>query len=153
MPTLAPGLLRRSGGRHDPDRARPIVGEPPRWFADEHDNLRLALAAALDDDPGQALLLAASTWRFWMSRGLIEEGVRWLRRALDAHPDRSAVRSAALYGLAVLHTRLGEAEPLAGIGVELVAIAADARGPRGDRRSPSPADGADVHVRRLVARR
>jgi predicted ATPase/DNA-binding SARP family transcriptional activator len=111
--------------RLDPDKARPIVGEPPRWFADEHDNLRVALAAALADDPEQALRLATSTWRFWMSRGMIEEGTRWLRRALDAHPDRSALRAAALYGLAVLSTRLGQAGPLDGIGAELVAIAAD----------------------------
>ena len=111
--------------RLDPDRARPVVGEPPRWFADEHDNLRVALAAALADDPEQALRLATSTWRFWMSRGMIEEGTRWLRRALDAHPERSTLRAAALYGLAVLSTRLGQAGPLDGIGAELVAIAAD----------------------------
>jgi tetratricopeptide (TPR) repeat protein len=128
-------------GRLDPDRARPIVGEPPRWFADEHDNLRVALAAALADDPEQALRLATSTWRFWMSRGLIEEGVRWLRRALDAHPERSTLRAAALYGLAVLSTRLGQGGPLDGIGAELVAIAADG----GDR-----ADLAAAHHQQTV---
>ena len=128
-------------GRFDPDRARPIVGEPPRWFSDEHDNLRVALAVALVDDPEQALRLATSTWRFWMSRGLIEEGVRWLRRALDAHPDRSKLRAAALYGLAVLSTRLGQAGPLDGIGAELVAIAADG----GDR-----ADLAAAHHQQTV---
>jgi hypothetical protein len=123
------GYYADRAGRLDPDRARPIVGEPPRWFSDERDNLRVALAAALADDPEQALRLATSMWRFWMSRGLIEEGMRWLRRALDAHPHRSASRAPALYGLAVLSTRLGQGEPLDGIGAELVAIAADGGDP------------------------
>jgi predicted ATPase/DNA-binding SARP family transcriptional activator len=107
----------------DPDRAGPIVGEPPRWFDTERDNLRAALGAALADDPEQALRLAVSMWRFWMARGMLAEGVRWMTRALAAHPVPSPARAAALYGLAVLHTRLGEAAPLRRIGTELVSIA------------------------------
>jgi predicted ATPase/DNA-binding SARP family transcriptional activator len=124
-------VCRRRHRDHYADRAEhldshcagSIVTEPSRWFDAERDNLRAALGAALADDPAQALRLAAAMWRFWMSRGMLAEGVRWLRRALDGCPESSMQRASALYGLAVLHTRLGDAAPLDAVGAELVAIA------------------------------
>jgi predicted ATPase/DNA-binding SARP family transcriptional activator len=49
----------------------------------EHDNVRAALAWALDrDHVGLALALATSLKTFWDVRGHLEEGARWLEHAL-----------------------------------------------------------------------
>ncbi len=108
--------------QEDPDRARNVVAEPSDWFDVEHDNLRAALAAALADEPAQALEIAVSMWRFWMSRGGLAEGLQWLERALAACPDRSALRGRALYAVAVLDNRLGFLGSLPALGAELVAL-------------------------------
>jgi predicted ATPase/DNA-binding SARP family transcriptional activator len=106
----------------DPDRGEPIVGEPSSWFDLEQDNLRAALSSSLSDDPALALQLATSTWRFWMSRGLIAEGTRWLTHALDGCPARSPVRARALSAMGVLHARQGRVSQLAAIGAEIAAL-------------------------------
>ena len=104
---------------HDPDRSGPVAGEPSGWFDVEYDNLRAALSSALAEDPQQALLLASSLWRFWMSRGRIAEGASWLARSLDACPGPSDLRARALYGQAIMHVRRGEGGPLRGIAAEI----------------------------------
>ena len=104
---------------HDPDRSGPVAGEPSGWFDVEYDNLRAALSSALAEDPQQALLLASSLWRFWMSRGRIAEGANWLARALDACRAPSDLRARALYGQAIMHVRRGEGGPLRGIAAEI----------------------------------
>jgi predicted ATPase/DNA-binding SARP family transcriptional activator len=104
---------------HDPDRSGPVAGEPSGWFDVEYDNLRAALSSALAEDPQQALLLASSLWRFWMSRGRIAEGASWLARSLDACPAPSDLRARALYGQAIMHVRRGEGGPLRGIAAEI----------------------------------
>ncbi len=109
-------------GEHDPDRAGPVVREPAAWFDREHDNIRAALASALEDDPALALRLATSTWRFWLSRGQIVDGLRWLARALDAHPESSLVRARALFATGIMQIRRGNAEPLQAIADEITAI-------------------------------
>ncbi|MBV9596540.1 MAG: tetratricopeptide repeat protein [Chloroflexi bacterium] len=58
------------------------------WLArldPEHDNIRLALACALENpsDPEPALRLAANMSSFWWHRGHLAEGRAWLQRALD----------------------------------------------------------------------
>jgi len=111
-----------AAAEHDPDRGEPIVGEPSNWFDVEQDNLRAALSSALSDDPPLALQLATSTWRFWMSRGLIAEGARWLTHALDGCPDRSWVRARALAAIGVLHARQGRVSQLGAIGDEIHAL-------------------------------
>jgi predicted ATPase len=68
---------------HDPDHGGAVVREPSSWFDVEHDNLRTALATALATDPTVALEVTTATWRFWMNRGLIAEGARWLTLALS----------------------------------------------------------------------
>jgi predicted ATPase/DNA-binding SARP family transcriptional activator len=94
--------------RHDPDRAMGVVVEQPQLLDIEHDNLRAALLHSLHTKPGDALDLAVSLWRFWMARGHYLEGADWLRRALDAAPERCPTRADALRGLAVLEIRLGD---------------------------------------------
>ncbi|HEX9371734.1 MAG TPA: tetratricopeptide repeat protein, partial [Roseiflexaceae bacterium] len=80
-----------------------------------HDNLRAALAWAVDHDPEGALRLSAALADFWLTRGHLSQGRQWIERALasadarahgGADPNRSAgasppataVRAKALHG-------------------------------------------------------
>jgi predicted ATPase/DNA-binding SARP family transcriptional activator len=71
---------------NDPDRAAGIVVERPQVLDIDHDNLRAALGWAVRHDPGQALLLGVSLWRYWLA-GVISSrvpagwnaGSRWRR--------------------------------------------------------------------------
>jgi predicted ATPase/DNA-binding SARP family transcriptional activator len=105
---------------HDPDRGAAVVREPSGWFDLEHDNLRAALATALATAPTLALELTTSTWRFWINRGLIAEGARWLTLALNACPDRSALRARALTAKSVMLIRQAKSAELPAIGEEIV---------------------------------
>ena len=105
---------------HDPERGKAVVGEPSSWFDVEHDNLRAALATALATNPALALELTTATWRFWLNRGLIAEGARWLTLALDASTERSSLRARALAAMAVMHIRQARATDLTAIGEEIV---------------------------------
>lgn len=107
---------------HDPDRGDAVVGEPSGWFDIEHDNLRAALATALATAPTLALELTTATWRFWINRGLIAEGARWLTLALNACPDRSALRARALAAKSVLLIRQAKSAELTAIGEEIVEL-------------------------------
>ena len=67
----------------------------------EHDNLRAALAWALDHDPAVALRIAGALAGFWYTRGYQSEGRRWLDRALiltalPAHGTRETAYPPAL---------------------------------------------------------
>ena len=74
----------------------------------EHDNIRSALAWALNDsrDPADRTLglhMAGALWLFWYYHSHLSEGRRWMERALDvteANPD--AARAKALVGLGTL---------------------------------------------------
>jgi non-specific serine/threonine protein kinase len=80
--------------------------EQQQWLAQlesEHDNLRAALRWTLDDEPGTALRIAASLWRFWYVRGYFTEGRVHLKQVLvtdTAAPTRQ--RAMALHGASVL---------------------------------------------------
>ncbi|HEV2066275.1 MAG TPA: tetratricopeptide repeat protein [Thermomicrobiales bacterium] len=87
------------------ERAEPELRKPgqEQWFdflEAEHGNFRAALAWALaGHHPGVALRIGAALWRFWMMRGYLSEGRRWLDRALEDEqaplPQRAAALSAA----------------------------------------------------------
>ena len=109
----------------DPDRGGAVVGEPSSWFDVEQDNLRAALTTALAVDPWLALQLATATWRFWVNRGLINDGARLLALALDACQDRSALRARALSAMAVLRIRQARTKELTAIGDEIVDLLDD----------------------------
>ena len=50
----------------------------------EHDNIRRALAQALETQQVElALRMAGGLWRFWVNRGHMVEGLAWLRSILD----------------------------------------------------------------------
>jgi predicted ATPase/class 3 adenylate cyclase len=68
-----------------------LGSDQPFWlnrFELEHDNIRGALKRSMetrDDDSG--LRLAAAIWRFWLQRGYLREGRRWLEDLLALEPD------------------------------------------------------------------
>src|SRR5947208_3235250 len=83
------------------------------WFArleDEHDNLRAALAFALEsDDPSSALRLAVAVRRFWQIHGYLVEGRQALESALAATPAvPSELRANALNMSGILAGEQGE---------------------------------------------
>ena len=83
------------------------------WFArleDEHDNLRAALAFALDsDDPSSALRLAVGVRGFGQIHGYLVEGRQALESALAATPDvPSELRAKALNLSGILAGEQGE---------------------------------------------
>ncbi|TML59076.1 MAG: tetratricopeptide repeat protein [Actinobacteria bacterium] len=82
------------------------------WFArleDEHDNVRAALAFALDNDPSSALRLTVGVRRFWQIHGYLVEGRQALESALAATPDvPSELRANALNMLGILAGEQGE---------------------------------------------
>jgi predicted ATPase len=109
---------------HDPDRRRDVVEARPQLLDEEHDNLRAALGRALRTEPDQALLLAVSLWRFWLSRGHFVEGSRWLEETLAAaSADCGAERSRGLLALALLDARLGRVSRFSELGEKAIAVA------------------------------
>src|SRR5262249_30065706 len=73
----------------------------------DHDNLRAALASALDHDPEQAIRLALAMWWMWVVRGYFHEGSRWVDAALTRYPERTELRARALAAAALLEIRRG----------------------------------------------
>jgi tetratricopeptide (TPR) repeat protein len=83
--------IRRQHAEHFRDlaeEAEPYLTGPDqrRWLdrlAREHDNLRAALAWAIDANEGEAAMrIGAAVWRFWYGRAHLEEARRWLEHAL-----------------------------------------------------------------------
>ncbi len=99
----------------------------------DHDNLRAALRCALDAGSGEtALRLASALWAFWLARGYLGEGRRWLEEALATGGRASApVRARALNGAGVLAHYQGDyahAEELCTESLALYRRAGDERG-------------------------
>jgi predicted ATPase/transcriptional regulator with XRE-family HTH domain len=106
-------------------------------LAREHDNLRTALDWACNEhEAGLALRLAGALWKFWLTRGHLTEGRRWLALALaldiptDSAPLRSA-RANALNAAGNLACACGDY----GAAHALYAEALDLRRALGDRSS------------------
>jgi predicted ATPase len=74
----------------------------------DHDNLRAALEWALGTNPAEALRICAGLTDFWDTRGYLNEGLGWTRRALEAAGDLppSPVLVKAVYGAATFTSRL-----------------------------------------------
>jgi len=63
------------------------------WLESEHDNLRAALAWALESERIEAgLRLASALTLFWEIRGYVREGVRWLESLLAAADEHVSVK-------------------------------------------------------------
>jgi len=92
--------------------------EQARWLEQleaEHDNLRAALVwASANGDVGIGLRLAGALWRFWVTRGYVGEGRRWLDTLLaESEGSHSAtvaddVRAKALNGAGMLALHQGD---------------------------------------------
>jgi predicted ATPase/transcriptional regulator with XRE-family HTH domain len=81
----------------------------------EHDNLQAALEWALESDrtapdrDEKALRLSGVLRWFWRMRGHFHEGLSWLTRSLQQHPERqTAARAVALLGKSQLVNALGD---------------------------------------------
>ncbi|HEY7831385.1 MAG TPA: BTAD domain-containing putative transcriptional regulator [Solirubrobacteraceae bacterium] len=96
-----------------------------RRLDSERDNLRAALASALADDPQLALRLTVALWRFWLMRGYLAEGYRWLDASLTAAPEHTADRARALLAACVVGLRRGVHGRLHEFSAESVAIFAE----------------------------
>jgi predicted ATPase len=83
------------------------------WFerlALEQDNVRDALTYAWDIGDGErALMLAGSIWRFWWTRGQLDEAAHWYERAFGAGGDMSeAARARGMFGMAHVSEARGD---------------------------------------------
>jgi DNA-binding CsgD family transcriptional regulator len=79
-------------------------------LADEHDNLRAALAFSLTK-PGHertGLDLAGTLWLHWLMNGHLSEGRQWLDRALAAVTDQGREAAKALWADAYLRLYQGD---------------------------------------------
>jgi non-specific serine/threonine protein kinase len=77
-------------------------------FEDEHDNFRAVLVFLSEaDEPVRALQLTGALSRFWMTRGYLSEGRRWLESSLGATSAQVA-RPRALRGLALIEMEQGD---------------------------------------------
>jgi hypothetical protein len=77
---------------------------------------RLHEFVRLQERPERALVAAVAAWRSWMASGMHAEGLQWLRRALAACPEVSAVQVRALFATAVFEVRLGRIEEAVPLG-------------------------------------
>ena len=105
---------------------------PDTWFErldGEAEGLEAALGHALEDDQEQGLGLAGAVWPYWMARGKVESGRRWLGRLLDASEwgERTEARAKALHGAGTLAFYEGDREPSLRFHTESLAIAREHR--------------------------
>lgn len=109
-------------------------------LASEHANLSAALEAAIDTNDGRmAVDLGASLWRYWLVRGHLAEGERWLTRILAmptaAGPALEAGRAEVATGLAHIAQNTGAVDEAARHFGEVLAL----RRRRGDREGEARA--------------
>jgi predicted ATPase/DNA-binding CsgD family transcriptional regulator len=102
--------LRRTHAAHylafaeaaEPELTGPHQAAYLKQLESDHDNLRAALRSSLDAGSSEAALrLASALWNFWLARGYLGEGRRWLEEAL-AIGGAGALRAKALHGAGVL---------------------------------------------------
>ena len=84
-----------------------LVSPDPSGWLDRleaaHDDIRASLHWSLSCHEGEvALALAAPIWRFWLFRGYLSEGRRWLEQALAATTGATPGRADAALGAGVL---------------------------------------------------
>jgi predicted ATPase/class 3 adenylate cyclase len=96
------------------DADKHVLGaEGAAWldrYEREHDNVRAAMAWAIEHDPDDlGLRTPEAMWRFWEFRGHYAEGRQWLEKALAASPTGpQKLRGLVLDGLGNLSWRQGD---------------------------------------------
>ncbi|KXX60088.1 protein kinase domain-containing protein [Rhodococcus sp. LB1] len=96
----------------------------------EHPNLREALEFCVSESPDRGLRIVAALYPFWLSRGLLSEGRRWLDRLLarqQAEP--TADRTKALYVGSMMTGIQGDLQAAAALVDEAHALASLTRDP------------------------
>ncbi|MEP7223909.1 MAG: adenylate/guanylate cyclase domain-containing protein [Actinomycetota bacterium] len=83
------------------------------WYerlASEQENVREALTFSCDrGDRERALMLAGTIWRFWWSRGQVDEASRWYERAFSVGQGASeSARARGLFGAAHMAEARGD---------------------------------------------
>jgi non-specific serine/threonine protein kinase len=76
----------------------------------EYDNFRGVLGSCLEGDPEAGLRIATSLSRFWLMRGYLGEGRRWMESCLSRVPVQVEGRASALLGLSHLVRDQGDWE-------------------------------------------
>ncbi len=114
------GDLRRVHAKHYlrmVEAAEPeLTGPQQRLWVEklerEHDNLRAALTWTFErEEPELGLRLSSVFWRFWIARGYLSEGLKWLEQALAQGGSTPApVRVKALEGLGWVTQHRGDTE-------------------------------------------
>lgn len=98
------------------ERAEPELTGPSQtsWLARldvERDNIRRALAVALEKWPDIGTRLATALWRYWATRGFLREGRDWLEAYLAREGNTNpALRAKALAHLGDLDLDMGNYE-------------------------------------------
>jgi predicted ATPase/DNA-binding SARP family transcriptional activator/DNA-binding CsgD family transcriptional regulator len=112
------------------DAAEPQLTGPEqrRWVErldTEHDNLREALAWAIDQEEAElGLLLGGKLWQFWFAAGYVSEGIGWIERVLAiGEPAVSPARVKALEALGELKQWQGDSEPAEAAYGEMLELA------------------------------
>ena len=122
------------------DRARVAWWRDAGWavrLEAEHDNLRAALGWSLSEGAEAAgpagQRLAGALWEFWWVHGHVTEGSRWLAAALAlderSDGDSRPVRARMLIGAGWLAALLGNAERVAALNEEGLALLDPAKDP------------------------
>jgi predicted ATPase/DNA-binding CsgD family transcriptional regulator len=90
-------------GRASVDLSGPDQG---RWLdrlEAEHENLRAALGWSLaHEEPAAAGQIAAGAWQFWLLRGYLREGRRWLEQILAMLSESTPLRAHLLWVAGIL---------------------------------------------------
>jgi non-specific serine/threonine protein kinase len=109
-----------------------ISPDPANWLdrlETTHDDIRAALRWSLLRDEGEvALDLAAPLWRFWLFRGYLSEGRRWLEQTLAATDGATLNRAETALGAGVLaqfQADYGRARELCAVCIEYSTALAD----------------------------
>ena len=96
----------------------------------EHPNLRDALEFCVSESPDPGLRIVAALYPFWLSRGLLSEGRRWLDRLLARQPaEPTADRTKALYVGSMMTGIQGDLQAAAILVDEAHALAGRTRDP------------------------
>ena len=92
----------------------------------EQPNIRVVLEHCLADPDraGQAAAIAAPLWDYWFGGGVVVEGYRWLKSALDIHAERGTRnRGLALHAGAFTGIQVRDAAGVRAMLAELQAVA------------------------------
>jgi predicted ATPase/DNA-binding SARP family transcriptional activator len=80
-------------------------------LSSHHDNLRAALAWALEHNPDRGLRVAANLEKYWLTRGVFTEWEYWLSELVERSSDEALIyRARALHQIAYVASQKGDLE-------------------------------------------